>query len=172
LSLLQRGGPSTAASPHPQPMQIADILTPERIACDVDVSSKKRALEKISELIAAADPSLTSGEVFDCLISRERLGSTCIGSGVAIPHGRVTHGERTLAAFMKMREGIDFEAIDRQPVDLVFAMMVPEHSTDEHLEILAQLADVFSDRAFRERLRQCRDGEEAFALITTAPVGT
>jgi PTS system nitrogen regulatory IIA component len=172
LSPSQRGGLSTAASSKPQPMQIADILTPERIACDVEVGSKKRALEKISELIAAADSSLTSGEVFDCLIGRERLGSTCIGSGVAIPHGRVKHGEQTLAGFMKLREGIDFEAIDRQPVDLVFAMLVPEHSTDEHLEILAQLAEMFSDRGFRERLRQCRDGEEALALITTAPVAT
>ena len=151
-------------------MQIADILTPDRIACDVNATSKKRALEQISEIIAGADSSLTPGEVFDCLIGRERLGSTCLGSGVAIPHGRIKHGEKTLAAFMKMSDGIDFDAVDQKPVDLVFALLVPEHSTDEHLEILAHLAELFSDRTFRERLRSCSNPSEVFQLITRVPV--
>ena len=153
-------------------MQIADILTPDRVACNVTAKSKKRALEKVSEIIAGADPVLTAGDVFDCLIGRERLGSTCIGSGVAIPHGRIKHGDKTLAAFIKVKDGIDFEAVDRKPVDLVFAMLVPERSTDEHLEILAHLAELFSDQEFRERLRACDSPHELFEQMTQAPVRT
>ncbi len=150
-------------------MEIADILTTDRVLCDVSASSKKRALEKISELIASADPALTPGEVFDCLLSRERLGSTCIGSGVAIPHSRVKHGERTLAAFIKLSEGVDYDAVDRQPVDLLFALLVPEESTDEHLEVLAYLAEKFSDKSFRDELRASHSCEELFELITRSP---
>ncbi len=151
-------------------MEIAEILTPDRVLCDVSASSKKRALEKISELIAGADPTLTPGEVFDCLLGRERLGSNCIGSGVAIPHGRVKHGDRTLGAFMRISEGVDFDAIDRQPVDLLFALLVPEESTDEHLEVLAYLAEKLSDSSFREELRATESCQEVFELITRSPV--
>lgn len=158
------------ASTIPQGMQLADILTADRVACDVSARSKKRALERISEVIASADPSLTPGEVFDCLINRERLGSTCLGRGVAIPHGRVKHGEHTLAAFMKMSDGVDFDAVDRQPVDLMFALLVPEQSTDEHLEILAHLAELFSDEAFREQIRDAESCDEIFGLLTASPV--
>ena len=151
-------------------MEIAEILTTDRIACNVDVGSKKRALEKISELIASADSSITPGEVFDCLVNRERLGSTCIGSGVAIPHCRVKHGNHTLAAFMKMSQGVDYDAIDRQPVDLLFALLVPEKSTDEHLEVLAHLAEKFSEESFRDKLRASESCDELFELITRSPV--
>ncbi len=150
-------------------MEIAEILAPDRVLCDVSTSSKKRALEKISELIAGADSSLTPTEIFDCLLSRERLGSTCIGSGVALPHCRIKQGEKTLGAFMRMQEGVDFDAIDRQPVDLLFALLVPEESTDEHLEVLAHLAEKFSDKSFREELRATSSCEQVFELITRAP---
>ncbi len=151
-------------------MEIAELLTADRVLCDISASSKKRALERISELIASADPALTAGEVFDCLLSRERLGSTCIGSGVAIPHCRTKHGEHTLGAFIKMSEGVDFDAIDRQPVDLLFALLVPAESTDEHLEVLAHLAERFGDKSFRQELRASHSCEELVELLTRSPV--
>ena len=115
-------------------------------------------------------PDFTDGEIFDSLIGRERLGSTCIGSGVAIPHCRIKHGEHTLGAFIKMREGVDYDAIDRQPVDLLFALLVPAESTDEHLEVLAYLAEKFGDESFRQELRASHSCEELVELLTRSSV--
>ncbi len=147
-------------------MLIRDILTSERTACAVEATSKKKVLEKISELIASAETSLTQAEIFDCLLARERLGSTGLGHGVALPHGRVKHGERTLGAFIRMREAIDYDAVDHQPVDLLFALLVPENSTEEHLQILSQLAEMFSNEDFRAQLRICDQCEAVYALLT------
>ncbi len=146
-------------------MQIIDILTPERIACGIKAKSKKRALEKLSVLLADSDPSLSSSKVFDCLIARERLGSTGLGRGVAIPHARVKHCDQTLGAFLLLNNGVDYDAIDKQPVDLLFALLVPEDSTDEHLRILAGLAEMFSDDPFRKRIRDCHGSVEIFSLM-------
>jgi len=129
-------------------MRISDILSPERVRCGISSQSKKAALETVGRMIAEADPGLTPGEVFDSLIARERLGSTGLGSGVALPHGRRKHGDKTLAAFVRLERAIDYDAVDRRPVDLLFALLVPEKSTDEHLHILALLAERFSDHTF------------------------
>lgn len=134
-------------------MQILEILTEERILCHFKTSSKKNALEELSKLIAEADHSLTYTEIFSCLFAREKLGSTGIGHGVAIPHGRLQHSNKTIAAFLQLRHGIDFDAADHKPVDLIFALLVPENSTDEHLQILSHLADMFSDNSLLGRLR-------------------
>jgi len=91
---------------------------------------------------------LVARPIFDSLIGRERLGSTGLGHGVALPHGRFNQSQRAVGAFVKLKKGVDFDAIDRQPVDLVFGLLVPDHYTDEHLKILAYLAEMFSDRAF------------------------
>jgi len=147
-------------------MIISDILTPERILCHVQASSKKRVLEYFSKLLAQETSSLTSYDVFEGLLGRERLGSTAIGKGVAIPHARVAQCNVTLAAFLQLENGIDFDSIDKKPVDLLFALMVPENSTDEHLEILAQLAQMFSSDEFREKLRHTEDCGEKFNLLT------
>lgn len=147
-------------------MEVTDILTVERTACGISATSKKRVLEKLSEMIASAEPHLTPGEVFDCLLARERLGSTGLGQGVAIPHGRISRCSRTLGAFIKLVQGVDYDAIDRQPVDLLFALLVPHDSTDEHLEVLSNLAEIFSDTKFREQLRASTTGSDAFSLIT------
>lgn len=146
-------------------MQISDILTKERILCNIKVNSKKRVLEKCSELLVTGT-SFTSYEIFDSLVERERLGSTGFGRSVAIPHARVAQSNRTLAAFLQLDEGIDFDAIDKQPVDLVFALLVPENSTNEHLKILALLAKMFSDDKFCEKLRKTVDITEKFKLLT------
>lgn len=153
-------------------MNISDILSPERISCAATPASKKRVLEEVGALMLNADASLTQGEIFDSLLSRERLGSTGLGHGVAIPHGRIQSGDKTIGAFMQLREGIDFDVIDGQPVDLVFGLLVPEASTDEHLKILSQLAQMFSDKAYCEKLRHATSNEEIYTLLTNWQAGT
>ena len=135
-------------------MDITNLITPERIVCDSEVASKKRVIEVLSELLATGQPDLVARPIFDSLIGRERLGSTGLGHGVALPHGRFNQSQRAVGAFVKLKKGVDFDAIDRQPVDLVFGLLVPDHYTDEHLKILAYLAEMFSDRAFCQQLRE------------------
>jgi len=136
------------------PISLVDILAPERVRCDVDATSKKKVLELVSELMAGAQDSLEMRTVADRLLAREKLGSTALGHGVAIPHGRCTDATSAIAAFVKLREGVDFDAPDGQPVDLIVGLLVPEECTDGHLQLLAQLADVFSRPEIRERLRE------------------
>lgn len=145
-------------------MQLSDLLTPDRVA-STHASSKKRVLEQLSQLIFSGQDNVSQTEIFDSLISRERLGSTGLGHGVAIPHGRVRNSDRTIGAFIKLDQGIDFDAIDREPVDLLFALLVPEHCTDEHLQLLAQLAEMFSDPQLLEKLRQASNGDSLFHII-------
>lgn len=147
-------------------MKISDILSPERISCAASPASKKRALEEVGALMLNADTSLTQGEIFDSLLSRERLGSTGLGHGVAIPHGRVDSATRASGAFIQLKQGIDFDAIDDQPVDLIFGLLVPAESTEEHLQILAHLAKMFSDKTFCEKLRQASNNEELYTLLS------
>lgn len=147
-------------------MQIADIITPERVACHVSASSKKRVLEKISEIVAAQSPlDLTAHDIFDSLLARERLGTTAIDHGVAIPHGRLKNTTVTVGAFVQLDEGIDCDALDRQDVNLLFALLVPEESTEEHLQLLARLAKMFSNEQLREQLRTAPDSETAYRLL-------
>lgn len=146
-------------------MQIKDILTPDRMLCHVQATSKKRVFEYFSKLLATETSKLSNREILNSLLARERLGSTGLGRGVAIPHARVSNCDVTLAAFLQLESGIDYDAIDRQPVDLLFALMVPEECTEEHLQILAQLAEMFSDAAFREQLRNGKDCSEKYQLF-------
>jgi PTS system nitrogen regulatory IIA component len=147
-------------------MHIKDILTVDRILYDIQATSKKRALEELSGLIAKAHPSLSARTIFDCLLARERLGSTGLGFGVALPHGRLAKLGWTIGAFIKIREPVNFDALDKQPVDLMFGLLVPEHSTEEHLQILSLLAEKFSDESLRTHLRQPISAETAFILLT------
>jgi PTS system nitrogen regulatory IIA component len=138
-------------------MRITEILIPKQIVIGAIASSKKRVLERLSELLACGTDDLDSAEIFDRLLARERLGSTSLGNGVAIPHARMSGTQYTLAAFMRLDQGIDFDATDRQPVDLFFALLVPEESTQTHLQLLAQLAEMFRDRQLCTRLRKAKD---------------
>lgn len=151
-------------------MEIGEIISPSRVRCAQEVRSKKAVLEMLAELIAEADPDLGREDVFNSLLSRERLGSTGLGHGVAIPHGRVQHGHRTLGAFVQARSAIDFDAIDREPVDLFFALLVPEQSTEEHLQVLARLAEMFSQDRFLEELRAQSTPEAVHALLARGTV--
>jgi len=143
-------------------MNISDLLAPERVACRSDLTSKKRTLEVLGEMIATAQTDLSAQAIFDSLIGRERLGSTGLGHGVALPHGRLSRSRHAVGAFIRLEQGVDFDALDQQPVNLLFALLVPEHFTDEHLKILAYLAEMFSDRRFCETLRNIDDDQLLF----------
>lgn len=147
-------------------MQITDLITVERIACGVPAAGKKHALDLLSELLASGLHSLTAGELCTGLIEREILGSTGLGRGVAIPHGRLKECPQAIGAFLKLNQGVEFDAPDRQPVDLLFALIVPEQCTDEHLEILALLAGLFSDKALCQALRSATHAGKVFGLLT------
>lgn len=146
-------------------MDITDLITRERIVCDSEVTSKKRVIETLSELLATGQADLTTRPIFDSLIGRERLGSTGLGHGVALPHGRFSQSQQAIGAFVKLKRGVDFDALDRQPVDLVFGLLVPDHYTDEHLKILAYLAEMFSDRVFCQQLRESDSDQALFARL-------
>lgn len=133
------------------------ILAPERVRSNVPAGSRKRTLQVLGEIFADAAPELSALSVFDRLVARERLGSTGLGEGCALPHARVPGLGRTLAAFLRLRAGVDFDSPDHEPVDLVFGLLVPEESTDEHLEILAAIAGVFSDARVRSSIRSVEE---------------
>ena len=136
-------------------MNITDLLIPERVTCCDDVGSKKRLLEYISELLAGSSPELVQSDIFNALINREKLGSTGLGKGVAIPHGRMASLEKPVCAFVKLANPVDFDATDGQPVDLIFTLLVPEDSTEEHLQVLSTIAEIFSNTGISMALRQC-----------------
>ena len=158
--------PSSFATMHPElrdsstaMVTLHRILAPERVRSDVPAASRKRTLQVLGEILAGTEPALSAQAVFDRLVARERLGSTGLGDGCALPHARVPGLGRTLAAFLRLREGVDFDSPDHVPVDLVFGLLVPEECTDEHLEILAAIARVFSDERVRTSIRSA--GEPA-----------
>ncbi len=141
------------------------FLVEERIGCGVEAASKKRVLEQLGQRLAESAPDLTQDEVFDALLERERLGSTGLGKGIALPHARMSKITQSVAAFIQLPEGIDFDAIDNKPVDLALAMLVPEEATEEHLQLLAKLARMFDDAEFCTALRDADSSEQLFQLI-------
>lgn len=147
-------------------IHIADTISPERIVSNAQATSKKCALERLSSLVASNEDKLVATEVFDSLVARERLGSTGIGHGVAIPHGRLGKLDHAVSAFMRLEKGVDFDAIDNEPVAYMFALLVPKDSNDDHLQLLAQLAKMFSNPAMRERLRLASNSEELYELLS------
>ena len=149
-------------------MQLSDLLTPERVVCDLEVPSKKRALEQVSDLLSHNQTGIAAIDIYNSLLARERLGGTGIGHGIAIPHGRLQNTEQTLGAFIRLKDGIDFDAIDQQPVDLIFALIVPEEATQEHLQTLAQLAKMFNDEQVRNNLRAASDATDLYQRLLDA----
>jgi PTS system nitrogen regulatory IIA component len=147
-------------------MKINELIAPERVCANSQATSKKRVLEELSGLMADTESELTPEQVFESLIGRERLGSTGMGHGVAIPHGRVPGCDHAVGAFLKLEHGIDYDAIDGEPVDLLFALMVPDHFTDEHLDLLAQVAQLLGNPELCEQLRGTQDAQQIFQLIT------
>lgn len=130
---------------------LAKLLPESHVVLGVEVTSKKRLFEQVG-LLFENTHGIGSGVVFDSLFAREKLGSTGLGQGVAIPHGRIKGLKEASGAFLRLAQPLPFEAPDGRPVSLVFALLVPEQATEQHLQILSELAERFSDPGFRETL--------------------
>jgi PTS system nitrogen regulatory IIA component len=147
-------------------MKIEDLIVLERVSCDNNSTSKKKVLEVLSQLLATDLDDISADEIFDSLVNRERLGSTGLGQGVALPHARLAGREKAIGAFVKLGTPVDFDALDNQPTDLLFSLLVPDHFTDEHLDILAELARVFSNQDFCQALRESESEEKIYQLLS------
>ncbi len=135
---------------------ISKILLPDNILLDTESTSKKRVFERVG-LLFENNQQISRSQVFDSLFAREKLGSTGLGQGVAIPHGRIAKLRDATAAFVMTSHPIPFDAPDGQPVNMIFVLLVPERANDLHLQILGELAQIFSDTQFRSRLLACKD---------------
>lgn len=143
---------------------IAAILNPSDVLLDLDVPTKKRALEDISRFVGARH-GLVDEDVYASLVEREEIGSTALGQGFAIPHARVPGLSRPVAAFVRMKLAIPFDAPDGKPASDMLVILVPQHATEAHLLLLAQAAEMFCDPSFRERLRTSVDAPEVHAAF-------
>lgn len=150
-------------------MLVSDLLSPDNIFPAVRTSSKKRLLEQISKALSGNNEKLNAREVFESLCARERLGSTGLGKGVAIPHGRVSGSDAVQAVFMRLSKPLAFDAIDGEPVDLLFALAVPEHHNSDHLKLLSQIAERFSNPDLLAKLRAAQDANELLQLLSSSP---
>ncbi len=144
---------------------IAQLLPESNVIVDLDVTSKKRVFEQAG-LLFENTLHIARSQVFDSLFAREKLGSTGLGQGVAIPHGRIKGLREAAAALVKMKEAIPFDAPDGLPVSIACILLVPEKATDQHLLILSELAQMFSNKNFREKLLHSRDAKEIHQLIS------
>lgn len=143
---------------------IAPLLPLTNLVLDLDVSSKKRVFEQVG-LLFENNHHIARSQVFDSLFSREKLGSTGLGQGIAIPHGRIKGLKEAVGALIRMKQAIPFDAPDGDNVNLIFVLLVPERATDLHLQILSELAQMFSEKAFRERLLTAGSSAEMHQLI-------
>ncbi|MBA3980367.1 MAG: PTS IIA-like nitrogen-regulatory protein PtsN [Alcanivorax sp.] len=144
-------------------MRVRELLTPERTHYHLQGVSKKRLLDQVAELATRDNPGLSEQEVFDALFARERLGSTGIGEGIAIPHCRLASCNKPLGLLVSLAEAIDFDAVDNRPVDLVFVLLVPEDNPEQHLKTLSHLAALFNEPSFRDGLRQATSAANLFS---------
>jgi len=146
--------------------RLARLLPPTNVVTHLQVTSKKRLFEQAG-LLFENNHGIERGKVFDSLFARERLGSTGLGEGVAIPHGRIKGLKEALAAVMRLDEPIAFDAPDGQPVRLLVFLLVPENATEEHLELLSELAELLSDRSIRESLMASDDPAQTHRILST-----
>lgn len=146
-------------------MKLSDILGEARIAPRVKVASKKAAITTLSHHFAEQAANLDADHLVECFFNRERLGSTGIGHGIAIPHIRVETIEQPMAFLLQLQQGIDFDAADQQPVDIIIGLIVPENAHDTHLQLLADIAKQFSDNAMCQSLRRADDAHTIHHLL-------
>ena len=149
-------------------MELESLLPLSRVVPDMEISSKKRALQSLSQLLSENDTGLDEDDIFDSFLARERLGSTGLGKGVAIPHGRMASAKEAHAAIIKLDKGIAYDSPDEAPVDLLIGLVVPEESTEEHLQILACLAEILGEEKSLEQLRKADSGEEIYRVISSS----
>lgn len=149
-------------------MNIESILVPERTQAQLQAGSKKRALENVAEIIHENLPEINSKDLFASLLARERLGSTALGDGIAIPHCRFAQCKQITGSLFQFQEGIDFGADDNQLVNILFVLLVPLDEVDEHLEVLAMLAKGFEVKEFRQALQAAGNDQELYRIAIQA----
>ena len=146
----------------------SDLLSPGRILVGVSLNSRKRLLELISRTLARKNKDLNSREIFESLCAREQLGSTALGNGVAIPHGRISSTQEVEALFLQLTKPLPYDADDGNPVDLIFALAAPKHCTEDHSKLLSSIAERFSDAALLKQLRKANDANEIWQLLSSS----
>ena len=149
-------------------MDISDLILPESVVANLRVTSKKQALQELAKK-AAELTGQPERALFEVLMERERLGTTGVGHGIGIPHGKLPELDRLYGLFARLETPIDFDAIDEQPVDLIFVLLAPETAGADHLKALARVSRLFRDRAVCEKLRGTDNSEAIFALLTQSP---
>lgn len=153
-----------------QQPRITDLLDPSRVDLDCSITSKKRLMEHVAAMLTR-NTEIDEQSVFRVLIERERLGSTGVGQGVALPHGRIDEINDAILALATLREPLDYQAPDSQNVQIVVGLLVPEQADENHLQILAQLARLLNRDELRDELLRARDREEVFAALREAEAG-
>jgi nitrogen PTS system EIIA component len=143
---------------------IAKLLSADNVLVGLDASSKKRVFEQAG-LLFENRHGIARSAIYDALFAREKMGSTGLGLGIAIPHGRIKGLKEARGAFFRLAAPVQFDAPDGQPVDLVFVLLVPEAASEHHLQLLSELAQMFSDKSFREQLAAAPDAAAAYALF-------
>jgi len=146
-------------------MEISDLITTDSVIADLRVTSKKQSLQELSKK-AADITGLHERAIFDVLMERERLGTTGVGNGIAIPHGKLANLDKLYGLFARLDKPIDFQAIDKQPVDLIFLLLAPESAGADHLKALARVSRLLRDKKVCEKLRGTDRPEALFALLT------
>lgn len=150
-------------------MKIENILTPERTFCKIEASSRKRALEEVSIQLAETIADLSAEELFSRLIAREKMGSTALGHGIAIPHCRMTACTDIIGGLVSLSSPVDFDAFDDVNVEVLFVLIVPEDEVDQHLKVLAMLAKRFEDKAYRAALFSAQNSNTLYAAAISNP---
>ncbi len=146
-------------------MNLGDLIAPEAVKPSVRAKDKKQLLAELA-VCASSISGLQEREIFDVLLQRERLGSTGLGQGAAIPHGKIPGLNRIVGVFARLSEPVDFEAADGEPVDIVFLLLAPEGAGADHLKSLACISRVLRDGAAVQKLRSCRDAAALYAVLT------
>lgn len=149
-------------------MSLADLIVQDSVLPALKVNSKKQLLQELSAKAAQAT-GLAEREIFDVILQRERLGSTGVGNGIAIPHGKLNSIDRIVGVFARLADPVDFEALDDQPVDLVFLLLAPEGSGADHLKALSRIARVLRDGDMVGKLRKTESQSAIYAFLTEAP---
>ena len=146
-------------------MEINDLLVPEGVVADLKATSKKQALQDLAKR-AAEVSGLHERAIFDVLMERERLGTTGVGNGIAIPHGKLASLDRLHGLFARLEQSIDFHAIDERPVDLIFVLLAPENAGADHLKALARISRLLRNNGICDKLRGTDSAEALFAILT------
>ena len=149
-------------------MEIAELISPETVFADLKVTSKKQALQELARR-AADKTGCSERSIFDVLLERERLGTTGVGHGIAIPHGKLPQLRHLTGFFARLESGVDFDAMDNQPVDLIFVLLAPEAAGADHLKALARISRTLRDLEICDKLRGTNNSEAIYAVLTDEP---